>query len=152
MATATVLQLPQAQSLTGAESVSMVQSGSSVRATAAQIASLGQSVSPTGPVGVVSALPAIGANNDYAPTGFGATTGFLDCTLAGVTNITGLLAGYDGQIVIVTNLSTDTLTLNALNGGSQAANQFRMVSDLILNQYNSRTFKYSAMIGKWVGI
>lgn len=152
MATATILQLPQAQSLTGAESVEMVQSGTSVRATSAQVASLGSSVSPTGPVGVIVGLPAIGANNDFAPAGFGATTGFLDLMLVGVSNLTGLTAGYDGQLLIITNLSTYELTLNALNGGSQVANQFRMQADYILTQNNGKSFKYSATIGKWVAL
>lgn len=152
MATATILQLPQAQSLTGSESVEMVQAGASVRATSAQVASLGGSVSPTGPTGVIQGLPAVGANDNYFPTGFGATTGFLDLTLVGVSNITGLIAGYDGQIVTITNLSTHELTLNALNAGSQVANQFRMPADFILTQNNGKTFKYSATIGKWVAL
>jgi hypothetical protein len=152
MATATILQLPQAQSLTGAEAVEMVQNGQSVRGTSAQVASLGASVSPTGPTGVVEALPNVGANNDYAPPGFGATTGFLEVTPVGVTNLTGLLAGYDGQLVTITNLSAYQLTLNALNSGSQTANQFRMVADAVLDQYNGKSFKYSATIGCWVAI
>lgn len=152
MGTATILQLPQAQSLTGAEAVEMVQNGTSVRGTSAQIASLGATISPTGPVGVVDAVPATGGNNDYAPTGFGATTGFLELTPAGVANITGLTAGYDGQLVVITNLSANSLTLNALNGSSQSANQFRMVGDIILSQYNGQAFKYSATIGKWVAL
>jgi|SRR6185312_947976 len=152
MATATILQLPQANSLTGAESVEMVQNGRSVRGTSAQVASLGSDISPTGPIGVVAAVPANGANNDYAPTGFGPTSGFLDLTPAGAANITGLTAGYDGQLVVITNLSANVLTLNTLNGASQTANQFRMVADIILGQNNSQAFKYSATIGKWVAL
>lgn len=152
MATATILQLPQVQSLTGAETVEVVQNGQSARATSAQISSLGSSVSPTGPIGVIVGLPAVGANNNYAPTGFGAVTGFLDLMLVGVSNITGLLAGYDGQLLIITNLSTYEVTLNALSGASQAPNQFRMAADFVLTQNNSKTFKYSATIGKWVAL
>jgi hypothetical protein len=152
MATATILQLLQAQGLTGAESVEAVQNRTSVRVTVAQIASLGAQISPTGPTGVVEAVPATGANNDYAPSGFGATSGFLELTPTGVANITGLLAGYDGQLITITNLSAYALTLNALNGGSQAANQFRMVADAILGQNNGKSFKYSATIGLWVAV
>ena len=152
MATATILQLPQATSLTGSESVEMVQNGRSVRSTSAQVATLISTVSPTGPTGVVAAVPVTGENNDYAPAGFGAPTGFLDLTPAGVANITGLTAGYDGQLIVITNLSANALTLNALNGGSQMANQFRMVADIILGQNNGQTFKYSATIAKWVAL
>jgi Collagen triple helix repeat (20 copies) len=109
---------------------------------------------PTGPPGdltaVIDAVPASGANNNYAPAGFVATTGFLDLTPTAVCNITGLTAGADGQIVTITNLSTFNMTLNARNSGSTGANQFRMAADQILTQYNSRTFKYSVTIGQWV--
>lgn len=152
MATATILQLRQAQSLTGAEAVEMVQNGESVRATAAQVATLNASVSPTGPIGVVNAVPATGANNDYDPAGFDATTGFLELTPTGDCNISGLVAGYNGQLVIITNLSAHVITLNALNGASQAANQFRMVGDIALGQNNGQAFKYSTPIGKWVAL
>jgi len=152
MGTVTVLQLAQATSLTGAEALELVQNGASVRTTTGQVASLGADISPTGPTGVVVAVPATGANNDYFPSGFGATTGFLDLNPAGNCNITGILAGYDGQLLTVTNISANTVTLNALNGGSQSANQLRMAADAILPQNNGRTFKYSQTIGKWVAL
>jgi hypothetical protein len=108
---------------------------------------------PTGPIGVVNAVPAAGANNNYSAGGlFGAPTGFLDLTPAANCNITGLLAGFDGQIVVITNLSGFILTLNANNGGSLAANQFRMVADFIIPLNNSKSFKYSSTIGKWVAL
>lgn len=150
MATQTILQLSQAASLTGAEAIELVQNGTSVRGTSAQVASLGASISPTGPTGVVQAIPATGANNNYAPGGFGAMTGFLELTPTGICNITGLTAGYDGQLIIITNLSVYALTLNSLNGASLSANQFRMVADLVLGQYNGQAFKYSGTIGLWV--
>jgi hypothetical protein len=153
MATATILQLTQAVSLTGSEQLEAVQSGSSVRLTAAQIAAIGQSLTPTGPIGVVDAVPATGANNDYTASGLmGATVGFLDLTPTGACNITGLQAGFNGQLIIITNLSTSAITLNALNSGSLAANQFRMVGDFVLPQNNGKSFKYSTTIGKWVTI
>jgi hypothetical protein len=83
--------------------------------------------------------------------GMGATIAFIDLTPSATCNITGLEAGFDGQSVIITNLSaTYTLTLNALNSGSTTTNQFRMVEDLVLAQNNGQAFKYSATIGKWV--
>jgi hypothetical protein len=153
MATATILQLPQAIGLTGAEQLEGVQSGSSVRVTAAQVAALAEYIVPTGPTGVIDAVPASGANNNYNPgADFSASTGFVDLTPTANCNITGLLAGFDGQIVIITNLSAFVLTLNALNSGSLSANQFRMVGDFALAQNNGQSFKYSATIGKWVAL
>jgi hypothetical protein len=74
----------------------------------------------------------------------------MDLTPTATCNITGVTAGFDGQVLTITNLSAFVLTLNALNSGSSAANQFRMVSDLNLAQNNGQTFEYSVTIGKWV--
>lgn len=78
------------------------------------------------------------------------TIGFMDLTPTANCNITGVTSGTDGQMLIITNLSAFTLTLNALNSGSSSGNQFRMVADFNLSQNNGATFKYSATIGKWV--
>lgn len=102
------------------------------------------------PSGVVAAVPATGVNNNYAPTGFGAICGFLDLTSSGVSNITGLLAGFHGQIVIISNLSANNLTLNSLNAGSLAANRFRLPFDTILTQNSSKAFRYNSTVALWV--
>jgi hypothetical protein len=150
MGTATILQLPQAQSLTGAEAVELVQNGTSVRGTSAQVAELAAGIAPVGPTAVIALPLGAGASNNYAPPGFGPSTGFLDLTPFGVSNITGLIAGYDGQYIIITNVGGTPLTLNALNAGSIGANQFRLPADLILTQNDSQAFKYSAGIQHWV--
>lgn len=102
------------------------------------------------PSGVLTDAPAAGATNDYNPTGNGPTIGFYELTPAGVANITGLKAGYHGQIVIITNLSGNNLTLNSLNAGSLAANRFRLPFDLILSQNSSQAFRYNSTATKWV--
>ena len=149
MGTATILQLPQTVGLTGGEPLETVQGTTSVRTTVAQIAALSRSL----PTGVAAAIPSAGANNDYTASGLmGPSIGFIDLTPTADCNITGLQAGFDGQIVIVTNLSAFNVTLNALNSGSQSVNQFRMVGDFVLPQNNGKTFKYSVSIGKWVAM
>ena len=162
MATTTILQLPQAISLTGAEQLEAaepvtlpggVQGWASIRVTAGQISALASKVAPTGPTAVIAAAPAPGANNDYTAHGqMGPAVGFMDLTPTAICNITGLQAGTDGQLVVITNLSAFAMTLNAFNSGSMAPNQFRMASDFILTQNNSKSFKYSVPIGNWVGI
>lgn len=154
MSTATILQLTQAVGgLTGGEQLEGVQAGGSVRLSAGQIAALAPQVTPTGPITAIVATPNAGANNNFNAGGeFGFAVGFLDLTPAAPCNITGLLAGTDGQIVIITNRTSQQVTLNALNAGSLAANQFRMAQDAILTQYNGRSFKYSASLGLWVAI
>jgi hypothetical protein len=154
MATSTILQLPVNIGLTGFEwlEIATTVNNPSQRATSGQIARLASSVVPTGPTGVAADAPA-GTQNNYTINGeFTVATGFAELTPAGACNITGLQAGSDGQIIIITNLSTFALTLNALNSGSLSANQFRMFGDLVLSQNNGHAFKYSATIGKWVGM
>jgi hypothetical protein len=161
MATKTILQLTQAVGgLTGFEQLEAAQPTSlpngqpgwaSIRVTSAQIAALAATI--LNPTGVASASPTVGESDNYSVGGeMGPTIGFLELTPAGICNITGLIAGFDGQVVVITNLSTFNMTLNALNSGSLSANQFRMVSDFTLIQNDSKSFKYSATIGKWIAL
>lgn len=107
------------------------------------------SFTPQG-AGDVVAVPANGANNNFAPSGYDATTAFLDLNPSGVCNITGLAAGYDGQIVTLTNVSANNVTINALNAGSVAANRFRLPFDTVLSQNSSITVRYSTALSLWV--
>jgi hypothetical protein len=96
-------------------------------------------------------VPTPGPSDNY-PINFG--IGFLDINpTGGACNITGMTAGFDGQLVTVTNIhASNSVTLNALNGGSSAPNQFRMAADMTLLQYSSLTFRYSSAIAMWVQI
>jgi len=66
---------------------------------------------------------AAGANNNIAPaTPYGRVD--LDSS-AGVANVTGMLAGTDGQVSTIRNKpGGNEVTLNNTNAGSAAANQF----------------------------
>jgi len=162
MSTTTIVQLPQAIALTGNELLEVavpiklagnVNGWASERVTSAQIAALAGNVASVGPTAVITDVPVPGSNNDYTVSGqMGATVGFIDLTPTAICNITGLQGGFDGQVVIITNLSAFAMTLNTLNVGSQATNQFRLPSDLILIQNDSKAFKYSATISRWVSL
>jgi hypothetical protein len=160
MATATILQLPQAVGgLLGTEQCEAAQPTTlpngqpgfvSIRLTTAQIAALA-AASKT-PSGLITGIPS-GTQNDYTVGGqMGPAVGFIDLSPTAPCNITGLAAGIDGQLVVITCLTAFATTLNALNAGSLAANRFRMASDAILTQNNGRSFKYSATIGLWVAL
>ena len=83
----------------------------------------------------------------------GTTIGFIELTPTAATTITGLVAGYDGQLVIITNLSGSyNVTLSALDSRSLFAIQFRIVGNFALQQYNGQGFKYSATIGNWIAL
>jgi hypothetical protein len=82
----------------------------------------------------------------------GSTIGFADLSPTGACTITGLLAGFDGQLVTITNLTANALTLTALDSNSTSANQFRLVGSFTLGQNNGITFRYSTTIGHWVAL
>lgn len=95
---------------------------------------------------------AAGATNNYNPASFGTGVGRLDITPgAGGSNLTGLIAGGDGQIVLMCNISaTDTLTLNNQNAGSSAVNRFRFSGDLALPPgARSWLVYYGGSVNRW---
>lgn len=101
----------------------------------------------------VSVALAAGANNNLNPGGgWPAGFGRLDLnTAAGVANVTGLLAGSDGQMILVRNIGVNNVTLNNQNAGSLAANQFVYVNDLVLPQFASALLVYyGGAINMWV--
>jgi hypothetical protein len=95
-----------------------------------------------------------GANNNVNPgSGFPTSIGRLDVTLgSGAANWTGLLAGTDGQILVIGNAdATNNLTLNALNAGSTSANQFRYSADMVLTPNTSiQLVYYAGSVNLWV--
>lgn len=93
-----------------------------------------------------------GASNNVNPAGFANTVGLLDVTLAaGDANWTGLAAGADKQLLVIANADTvHTLTLNGLNGGSLAANQFRAGGDPTLPPLSAVLLCYYATPAQWV--
>lgn len=161
MATSSIPQLTQVVSLTGSELMEIAQqqgSGptavwASRRMTALQLIALIEVLGSTGPTGVTAVAPSVGENDNWTASGLmGPTIGAIDMSPIGNCNITGLQAGFDGQIVVLTNLTTFTVTLNALSVSSLSTNQFRMSADLQLAQNNGQAFKYFAGIGKWVAL
>lgn len=95
-----------------------------------------------------------GANNDVVPgAGWPTGIGRLDVTLAaGVANWTGMVAGTDGQMVLLANAdAANTLTLNNQNVGSAAANRFRGPGDLALPPGDTvLAVYYAGSVNRWV--
>jgi hypothetical protein len=91
-----------------------------------------------------------GANNNVPAL---ANIGRLDVdTTAGAANITGIAAGFDGQLLIVRCIGANPkyLTLNSMNAGSSAANQLQLPADLTLPQYDGILLcYYGGPINKW---
>jgi hypothetical protein len=99
------------------------------------------------PTGQVVDVPAAGANNNFANPG--ATIGFLDLNPTAACNITGIVAGFDGQELTLTNVSAFNVTINAMNVGSAAANQIRLPVDMILSQNSSISIRYVGALSLW---
>jgi hypothetical protein len=53
------------------------------------------------------------------------------------------VAGVDGQVITITNVSARTLTLMSLAGGSSPEFNFRLPTDIDLLENMSMSFKYS---------
>jgi hypothetical protein len=107
----------------------------------------------------IAATPAAGANNNFDPgSGWpGAATapfGILvltDGATPGACNLTGLKAGLGLQQMLIVNTRATDCTLNNLNAGSLAANQFQIgPGDLVLSSGAAVLAGYSNLLLKWV--
>ena len=103
--------------------------------------------------GFSSFAPAAGATNNANPgSGFPALLGRIDVdTTAGNANWTGLLAGVDGQIVIIRNTGANNLVLNNQNASSTAANRFSAAADFTLVPGDAVwVVYYGGSVNRWV--
>lgn len=110
-------------------------------------------ISAIGPGSRVSVTLAAGANNNLTPSGQAIQAiSMIDLdSSAGVANITGLAAGYDGQRITFRLTTANAVTLNNSNGSSSAANQFLGTADQGLTQFLAvDVVYYAGSINKWV--
>jgi hypothetical protein len=95
-----------------------------------------------------------GVSNNVNPGGAwpSGTIGRLNVdTTAGNATWTGLVAEpKDGYGVLITNIGANVLTLDSLNAGSSAGNQFQYVGNLALPQYDNCLIVYYLAAGVWV--
>jgi len=104
---------------------------------------------------LVTDSPSGTVNNYNASGNLNAGTRFLDVTTgAGNVVVTGIAAGYDGQTLTVSKADSGagTLTLNAMNSGSLAANQLRITGGGIIlpSQYANITLRYQGAVSLWI--
>jgi hypothetical protein len=151
MANIDIASLPAAISLTGAELIPIVQGGVTERCTASQLATLIQ-----GTIGsFLQYIAPSGVINNAVPSGFGINIGRLWVTMpAGAATMNGLFPGNDTQLLAITNAdAVNTLTLNALNGGSSAAYQFYGAANYAVPPGNTVLCCYyggTTGVNKWV--
>lgn len=104
----------------------------------------------------LAASAPLASNNDFTPAGFvtaAPPVGRLDVTQgAGVaTTLTGLIAGKDGQQLVIFNADpANSLTLSKENAGSAAANRFTASADTAIAAQASKLLMYTAgTINRW---
>jgi hypothetical protein len=96
-----------------------------------------------------SATPSV-LTSDQNNYDFG-TTSFLRLSGTALRNITGLLAGVDGQRLTIVNVGTFGLQFVNENGSSSAVNRFTMIggSDTLINGDESIEFIYDSTSSRW---
>jgi hypothetical protein len=130
--------------LSGDEEVMVVQSGSSRRAPSSAFG-LGVTV-----LGGEVVVVATAGNNNNVSIPITTTSRVLVDTTAGDGTFTGLTAGADGQLMVITNQGPSLLTIADENGSSLSANQFYGVTDITLPAKGSQLLSYSESLAKWV--
>lgn len=139
-----VSQLTETTTLDGTELLMIVQSGTSRRTTIADIVGGGVTVRLGGELTFTASA---GANNNVS---FGAYNRLLVDTSAGAASITGIQAGDNGQLCVVTNQGSSDLTLVVQSASSTAANRLYGITDLTLPQFGSKLLQYSNTLTRWV--
>jgi len=86
--------------------------------------------------------------DNYAPTGLSTAT-VIRISSDAARNITGLSAGTDGDIKIVENVGSFSITLKDESASSTAANRFALTSDQILSPDSVVILKYDGTSARW---
>jgi hypothetical protein len=94
-----------------------------------------------------------GTFNDYSPSAGVPGSGFI-LNATGATIITGIVPSAGGQMIFLYNYGTFTITLNHLDGGSAASNQFQFSggADIVVSQYEGVWLYKDANQNKWIAI
>ena len=93
---------------------------------------------------------ASGTYNDFNPGGGWPNCAILEMdTTAGNITLTGLAAGGNFQMVLITNIGANTLTLSSLNVGSLAANRFRANADRAIAANDCALVTYVPVSNVW---
>ena len=100
--------------------------------------------------GVISPASIGASQNDYNPTGL-ATASTLRLTSGAAYNITGLVGGAAGRLILVHNIGANNLTLTNEDAGSTAANRFalRGAASLVVTPNKAVVLQYDATTARW---
>lgn len=86
--------------------------------------------------------------NDYNPTGLSAAT-TLRLTTDASRNITGLVGGADGRVIVIQNVGSFNIVLKDADAASTAANRFEISGDFTIEPEDSFPLRYDATSSRW---
>lgn len=99
--------------------------------------------------GLISPTSLGSDQNNYSPTGL-ATASLIRLTASTPVNITGLAApALGGQVILLANIGSNTITLKNASGSSSAANRFALSADYSLAQNKSALIWYDKTSTNW---
>jgi sugar/nucleoside kinase (ribokinase family) len=130
--------------LSGTELVMLVQSGVSRQAPASAF------LAAVVTLGAEQVVVATAGTMNNVVIDVASVSRVLVDTSAGDVIFTGMTAGTDGQLMVVTNGAANLLTLADENAGSLAANRYYGVTDISLPPRGSQLLSYSGTLFKWV--
>lgn len=147
MADKAISALSSAGTLDGTETVPVVQSSSTVKATAQAIANL-QPTSAWGLKADLTPSQITADQNNYDPTSL-STSSVLRLSSDAERTITGLAGGSDGRIIVVTNVGSNNIILADESSSSTAANRFALPAAITIGADGSVVLQYDATSSRW---
>jgi len=151
MATSSIPQLPQSQSLMGDEQIEIVQAGASARTTVSQISQLGGPTGPAGPTGPsggptgpTGPLGLSGPTGPAGPSGGPSPTGYIQITIpSGAQNnfAPPSFGSSTGFIDITASAANANITGMQSGGDGQIVTLTNVGANaIVLNSLNSASF------------
>lgn len=97
--------------------------------------------------GVISPTSLGSSQNNWSPTGL-STASTIRVTASTPINITGLVGGASGRIIVIHNIGANAITL-VNDSTSTAANRFLFGSDLVVGADKSVALQYDDTTDRW---
>jgi len=98
--------------------------------------------------GVINPSQLVANTNDWNPTGLAGAT-HIQLSTDASRDLTGIVGGYSGRILILYNIGTNPIVLKNESGSSSATNRFNMVADVIVLQNEMAIFRYGTTFNRW---
>ena len=98
--------------------------------------------------GDISPTQIVANTNDYNPTGL-STAAVLRLSTDASRNITGLVGGADGRLIIIHNVGSFDIVLKDESASSTAGNRFALTADVTLTPDSVAIIQYDSTSSRW---